>query len=71
MGVMACLQESKKDKENRPSNKTGNHRSLVDPSWETIDPTPDIHALFLQFNQTFFWRKLDAVEVLWSPRMTL
>jgi hypothetical protein len=26
--------------------------------WETIDPTPDLHALFLEFNQQFFWSKL-------------
>ncbi|XP_067009926.2 DNA-dependent metalloprotease dvc-1 [Anabrus simplex] len=44
--------------------------SLVDPSWEYIDPTPDIHAMFIQFNKRFFWQQLDAVEVRWSPRMT-
>jgi hypothetical protein len=26
--------------------------------WETIDPTPDLHALFLEFNQEFFWGRL-------------
>ena len=30
---------------------------LVD-EWETIDPTPDLHALFLEFNQQFFWGRL-------------
>ncbi|XP_063773845.1 DNA-dependent metalloprotease SPRTN [Pseudophryne corroboree] len=45
--------------------------SVVDPSWELLDPSPDIHALFLQFNDTFFWGKLNGVEVRWSPRMTL
>lgn len=44
--------------------------SVVDPSWETIDPVPDIYALFAAFNKRFFWGKLESVEVKWSPRMT-
>uniref|UniRef100_A0A8D0LLX7 DNA-dependent metalloprotease SPRTN n=1 Tax=Sus scrofa TaxID=9823 RepID=A0A8D0LLX7_PIG len=45
--------------------------SLVDASWELVDPTPDLQALFVQFNDRFFWGKLEAVEVKWSVRMTL
>lgn len=45
--------------------------SLVDPSWELIDPNPDIHTLFLTFNNQFFWGRLSGIEVRWSPRMTL
>uniref|UniRef100_A0A8C3WZN6 SprT-like N-terminal domain n=1 Tax=Catagonus wagneri TaxID=51154 RepID=A0A8C3WZN6_9CETA len=45
--------------------------SLVDASWELVDPTPDLRALFVQFNERFFWGKLEAVEVKWSLRMTL
>ncbi|CAO2609389.1 DNA-dependent metalloprotease SPRTN [Lemmus lemmus] len=45
--------------------------SLVDASWELVDPTPDLQALFLQFNDRFFWGQLEAVEVKWSVRMTL
>ncbi|XP_006902949.1 PREDICTED: sprT-like domain-containing protein Spartan [Elephantulus edwardii] len=45
--------------------------SLVDASWELVDPTPDLQALFLQFNDRFFWGRLEAVEVKWSMRMTL
>ncbi|XP_075059603.1 DNA-dependent metalloprotease SPRTN-like [Mixophyes fleayi] len=45
--------------------------SVVDPSWELLDPNPDIHALFLQFNDMFFFGKLTGVEVKWSQRMTL
>ncbi|XP_069185021.1 DNA-dependent metalloprotease SPRTN isoform X1 [Procambarus clarkii] len=45
--------------------------SLIDPSWEMIDPNPDIHMLFLTFNDQFFWGRLLGVEVKWSPRMTL
>ena len=39
--------------------------SCVSAEWETIDPTPDLHALFLEFNQTFFWGKLLMCEVKW------
>ncbi|VBB32233.1 unnamed protein product [Acanthocheilonema viteae] len=44
--------------------------SLVDPVWETIDPTPDLHALFKQYDNTFFDGRLAACEVKWSSRMT-
>ncbi|XP_029984959.1 DNA-dependent metalloprotease SPRTN isoform X1 [Sphaeramia orbicularis] len=45
--------------------------SVVDESWEMLDPNPDVRAMFLEFNDTFFWGKLSGVEVKWSPRMTL
>lgn len=45
--------------------------SLVDPLWETIDPTPNVHELFLDFDSKFFAGKLKSVEVRWSKRMTL
>ncbi|GMT09708.1 hypothetical protein PFISCL1PPCAC_1005, partial [Pristionchus fissidentatus] len=44
--------------------------SLVDPSYELLDPTPDIHALFVQFDGRFFDGRLAACEVKWSARMT-
>nr|CAD7404363.1 unnamed protein product [Timema cristinae] len=44
--------------------------SLIDPSWEYLDPTPDIHGMFLQFDKRFFWGKLSNVVVKWSNRMT-
>ncbi|NXU45269.1 SPRTN protein, partial [Drymodes brunneopygia] len=44
--------------------------SVVDEAWELLDPSPDVHALFVHFNQTLFWGKLEAVAVSWSPRMT-
>nr|CAB3266540.1 sprT-like domain-containing protein Spartan [Phallusia mammillata] len=47
------------------------NRSIVDPELELLDPNPNIHQLFIDFNRTFFWGKLDMVEVKWSPRMTL
>ncbi|NWY49685.1 SPRTN protein, partial [Chionis minor] len=45
--------------------------SVVDEAWELLDPSPDVHGLFVQFNETLFWGRLAAVEVSWSPRMTL
>uniref|UniRef100_A0A3P9LA99 SprT-like N-terminal domain n=1 Tax=Oryzias latipes TaxID=8090 RepID=A0A3P9LA99_ORYLA len=45
--------------------------SIVDDSWEMLDPSPDVRAMFLEFNDMFFWGKLSGVEVKWSPRMTL
>ncbi|KAL6061368.1 Protein with SprT-like domain at the N terminus, variant 2 [Balamuthia mandrillaris] len=38
---------------------------------ETLDPTPDLHALFIHFNHQFFDEALSCVEVKWSKRMTL
>ncbi|KAJ8919847.1 hypothetical protein NQ315_006376, partial [Exocentrus adspersus] len=49
---------------------SGTSTCLVDPSWEVIDPTPDIHVLFLSFNDRFFWSTLAAVCVSWSKKMT-
>lgn len=45
-------------------------KCLIDPSWEVIDPTPDIHVLFMSFNDRFFWGALVTVCVSWSKRMT-
>lgn len=56
--------------EYRTPQKNTKPLSCVSEEWETIDPTPDLHALFLEFNQTFFWGKLLMCEVKWSPRMT-
>jgi len=60
-----------KSKENVYRKKSHSESSPIDPSWEYIDPTPDIHVLFTQFDNRFFWGKLKGVEVRWSPKMTL
>ena len=44
--------------------------SPVDPKLELLDPNPNIHLLFQLYDKQFFWGKLMAVEVKWSPRMT-
>jgi len=53
-----------------PQKKSSGQLSVVSDEWETIDPSPDLHALFIEFNQTFFWGQLLSCEVRWSPRMT-
>lgn len=58
------------DSKSKKSKSTDSTKSLVDPSWEVIDPTPDIHVLFVTFNEKFFWNKLVTVCVSWSKRMT-
>lgn len=45
--------------------------SIVDEEWEYLDPTPDIYALFIQFDDRFFGGTLKSVTVKWSPRMTV
>ncbi|XP_044742227.1 DNA-dependent metalloprotease SPRTN-like [Chrysoperla carnea] len=61
-----CISE--KEKYNNKNNK--NKENLIDPSWELIDPTPNIFTLFIQFDKRFFYNKLNAVIVKWSKRMT-
>ena len=45
--------------------------TLVDARWELIDPTPDVHALFVEFDRRYFNARLGAVALQWSTRMTL
>jgi hypothetical protein len=44
-------------------------KHLCSSEWETIDPNPDIHSLFVQFDKRFFWSSLGSVELEWSKRM--
>ncbi|KAI8374324.1 SprT-like family-domain-containing protein [Radiomyces spectabilis] len=62
----AALAQFLQDEENAASPVTetsSNH--------QVYDPNPDLHELFLAFNQLYFDGKLDMVEVKWSQRMTL
>ena len=47
-------------KSNDKTNQKG--ISIIAPEWEDLDPTPDLHALFMQFNDRFFWGKLAACK---------
>lgn len=55
----------------KPNPQPERPMSIVDESWEMLDPNPDVRSMFLEFNDMFFWGKLSGVEVKWSPRMTL
>uniref|UniRef100_A0A803KCV8 SprT-like domain-containing protein n=1 Tax=Xenopus tropicalis TaxID=8364 RepID=A0A803KCV8_XENTR len=43
--------------------------SVVDPYWEVLDPKPDIHVLFEEFNAKFFRGLLPPIELKWSNRL--
>ncbi|XP_004083927.1 sprT-like domain-containing protein Spartan [Oryzias latipes] len=58
-------------RDRKPTSGVERPLSIVDDSWEMLDPSPDVRAMFLEFNDMFFWGKLSGVEVKWSPRMTL
>jgi hypothetical protein len=45
--------------------------NLLDAEYELLDPTPDIRALFMEYNALFFDSQLDGTEIKWSKRMTL
>ncbi|XP_070074806.1 DNA-dependent metalloprotease SPRTN isoform X2 [Drosophila takahashii] len=44
-------------------------QNLVHPQWELVDPTPDIFAMFLRFDDKFFQKRLGAVALEWSKKM--
>jgi len=46
-------------------------QSIVDYSWEILDPNPDIYGLLLAFNRQYFWNTLDSVVIQWSKKMTV
>ncbi|XP_041988684.1 DNA-dependent metalloprotease dvc-1 [Aricia agestis] len=44
--------------------------NLGDPELELIDPTPNVHALFVHFDKLFFWTSLASRAIVrWSKRM--
>ncbi|XP_072938946.1 uncharacterized protein [Epargyreus clarus] len=44
--------------------------NLADPELELIDPTPNVHSMFMHFDRTFFWATLASrCIVRWSKRM--
>ena len=46
--------------------------NVCDPSLELIDPNPDVHQLFIEYDKIFFKGILQArCVVRWSTRMTL
>lgn len=63
-------QEGKSEDQPFVLEKSEDKLSLIDSKWELLDPNPDVRAMFLEFNDEYFWGKLAGVEVRWSPRMT-
>ncbi|KAE8631954.1 hypothetical protein XENTR_v10001372 [Xenopus tropicalis] len=45
--------------------------SVVDPYWEVLDPKPDIHVLFDNFNKRFFRGLLPPIDLKWSNRLCI
>ncbi len=45
--------------------------NLTDPEFDLIDPCPDIHALFIEYDRKYFWGRLGSVILEWSKRMTI
>ncbi|KAI9987204.1 hypothetical protein PInf_023172 [Phytophthora infestans] len=45
--------------------------NLLSPENEYLDPNPDLHSLFAEYNRMFFEGRLAGCEVKWSKRMTL
>lgn len=45
--------------------------NLNDPTWELIDPCPDIRVMFQEFDKLYFWNRLGSCIVEWSKRMTI
>jgi hypothetical protein len=42
---------------------------LSDP--KVSDPNPDVHSLFVLYNDQFFWGALGPCTVKWNKRMTV
>lgn len=57
------LQDAFRNSPAKKSNKREAELSIVAPEWEDLDPTPDLHAMFMQYNKQFFWGKLSGCEV--------
>src|SRR5581483_12412231 len=51
--------------------ETRNSPTISKVDHDLLDPNPDLHTLFLAFNEQYFWGLLSCVEVRWSKKMTL
>lgn len=72
--LAVSLQEQlNKDPQQTNISETVNPKEIVDERWELTDPNPDIHKLFVEYDNLFFGGRLVAsgVAVNWSNRMTL
>ena len=44
---------------------TNSSIDMLDPQWELIDPSPDIRAMFQEFDKKYFWNSLGSCIVEW------
>ncbi|CAO3587308.1 unnamed protein product [Absidia cylindrospora] len=66
------LQKEENDKQNQVASPSSSvSTSTACDVTDEFDPNPDLHGLFLAFNDLYFSGKLSMVEVKWSKRMTL
>jgi hypothetical protein len=59
--------DSKKEKVDNYAIKsyTNSDIDMLDPQWELIDPSPDIRAMFQEFDKKYFWNSLGSCIVEW------
>ncbi len=76
--ALAVSLQEEHDKERKTKitpvqNSQMNAKGIVDKEWELVDPTPNIHRLFVEYDSMFFGSSLtdNGVAVDWSKRMTL
>lgn len=67
--AMRNTKSANKENEDLDSELLNCTQNIVHNAWEIVDPTPNIHSLFVKFNSRFFEGKLAAVELEWSKRM--
>ncbi|OCT94366.1 hypothetical protein XELAEV_18012037mg [Xenopus laevis] len=51
--------------------KIADAKSPTLPQWEVLDPKPDIHTLYMEFNVKFFKGKLPELDLKWSNRISV
>ena len=52
-------------KSSQPFQQFDSKYELLDPQWELIDPSPDIRAMFQEFDKKYFWNSLGSCLVEW------
>ncbi|TPX46117.1 hypothetical protein SeLEV6574_g03414 [Synchytrium endobioticum] len=69
---LAKLLQTELDEDIHGPNKASGKESFENGAIaDADDPNPDLHQIFLYYNQKYFRGILDGVEVRWSSKMTL
>ena len=69
-GSWKMVPNRNEDRGRRSKNGNTSVMNLADPELELVDPNPDVHQLFVLFNDSLFYGALGACTVEWSKRMT-